>query len=451
VSLIAAPTLCVITNDLVAAAKSAKTYKYAYEAQDAAQEWADFFLGGLNLADKAGCGPLIKIPSKDDLIKRAFEPLSNAPDEVVPGGMNYESLPCPNKGCRGCKGPKCKKDDSDHNKDSSTKSSQPTPTSIHSQPEQSQETPKTTAPPKESPADATSPTSFATPMATLGCKGLAARYTYENSEMERRMRSYPIDVQSYRLEKRKPKKAKACDFDLTSFDYYSSSKLKAKNPRIYGFNDKHSCDNYDWGTPDATAKYESEHILEWQIVGGFFNKMGEDIKDDFDDPDPRKTGKVKFCEYWLESWRFRNKQLIDDPLLATPAPSPSSSVIPSSGSSHSPLQTPTVGLLPSNGSKSTSGSSSVVVQPPQGSSVGGGPLQRTPFHWLASQYPSKKMWVEEMPLLEKALTGENKEKVRKYFGAPHKANPGLTIDNVCSCSFRRRGKMESTMIYAKRK
>jgi hypothetical protein len=277
----------------------------------------------------------------------------------------------------------------------------------------------------------------------------AARAWQRDTHMRRTQKW--SDVQSYRLEKRKPKKAKACDFDLTSFDYYSSSKLKAKNPKIYGFNDKHSCDNYDWGTPDATAKYESEHILEWQVVGGFFNKMGEDIKDDFDDPDPRKTGKVKFCEYWLESWRFRNKQLIDDPLLATPAPSSSSSVIPSSGSSHSPLQTPTVGLLPSNGSKSTSGSSSVVVQPPQGSSVGGGSLQRTPFHWLASQYPSKKMWVEEMPLLEKALNGENKEKVRKYFGAPHKANPGLTIDNVCSCSFRRRGKMESTIIYAKRK
>ena len=113
----------------MAAARSAKAYKYAYEAQDAAQEWADFFLGGLNLAGQAGCGPLIKIPNKDDLIKKAFKPLSNAPDELIPGGMNYDGLPCPAKGCRGCKGPKCRNNDNNgnnnENKDASKTKSQP--------------------------------------------------------------------------------------------------------------------------------------------------------------------------------------------------------------------------------------------------------------------------------------------------------------------------------------
>jgi hypothetical protein len=350
------------------------------------------------------------------LVKRAFEPLSNAPDEVIPGGMNYESLPCPKKGCRGCKGPKCKSDDNNENNGVSRTNSHLAPTNIPSQPLQTEETPKTTQAPTKSALSSTLPSSSAIPTSTLGCKGLAARYTYEEtSEKERRMRSYPIDVKLHRLEKRKPKSVKACGFDLVSFDYYSSKALKAKNPKIYGFNIKASCDNYDWGNPDRTARYESEHVLEWQVVGGFFNKMGEDIKDDFDHPNPEETSTIKFCEYWRESWNFNEGQLMDNPLLAMPvAPSPSPGISPSIGTSPGSFQTPIIGLAPSNGSISASGSTPVAIQTPQVTPGGGGPQKRTPFHWLASQYPSKKMWVEEMPLLEKALNGENKEKVRGY-------------------------------------
>jgi hypothetical protein len=426
VSLIAALTLCVTTNELVAAAKSAKTYKYAYEEQDAAQEWADFFLGGLNLAEKAGCGPLIKIPSKDDLIKRAFEPLSNAPDEVVPGGMNYESLPCPKKGCRGCKGPKCKKEDSDDNIGGSKTGSQPNPKTIQSQPEQTHETPKTTQSPTQSSSLTTSVSSSDRPISTLGCKEVAALYTEEEiSETKRQTRSYPITLNKHRIEKRKPKEAKACNFLLESFDYPSAGDWgsTAITPKKYGFNTKDSCSNYDWGNPDSdpAVKYESEHVLEWQVVAGFFTQMGEDITDKFDHPNPEKSGKkIGFCDYWLESWNFtalvnKKDQEIDNPLLAMPAaPSPSPGVTSSMRPSLSMQPTPSMGSRPSNGSKDAPGSSSIPVQTPVPIPVGNGSQKRTPFKWLASQYPYSSnggMWLEEMPLLMKALNAPNKEKV----------------------------------------
>jgi uncharacterized FlaG/YvyC family protein len=90
------------------------------------------------------------------------------------------------------------------------------------------------------------------------------------------------------------------------------------------------------------------------------------------------------------------------------------STCPSIGTSPGSFQTSIIGLAPSNGTSSASGSTPVAIQTPQATPGGGGPQKRTPFHWLASQYPSKKMWVEEMPLLERVLNGENKEQVRKH-------------------------------------
>jgi hypothetical protein len=162
--------LCAETDNVVAAVKSAKAYKYAYEAQDAAQEWADFFLGGLNLADKAGCPSLIKMPSKDDLIKKAFEPLSNAADEAIPGGMKYQSLPCPKKGCRGCKGPKCSPSQQSHDNHGASKTGgHPGSTTIRSQAQPSHGTLKTTASLTKSSARSTLSRSVAMHTSTAGC------------------------------------------------------------------------------------------------------------------------------------------------------------------------------------------------------------------------------------------------------------------------------------------
>ncbi|KAI4681353.1 uncharacterized protein J4E84_007589 [Alternaria hordeiaustralica] len=71
-----------ITGGMVAAIRSAKAYKYAHEAQDAAQEWADFFLSGADFAGQAGCDS--PVPSREELIKKVFTPLVDAPDELVP-------------------------------------------------------------------------------------------------------------------------------------------------------------------------------------------------------------------------------------------------------------------------------------------------------------------------------------------------------------------------------
>jgi hypothetical protein len=158
----------------VAAVRSAKAYKYAYEAQDAAQQWADFFLGGLDFGGQAGCGALIKIPTKDDPIKKAFDPFTNAPDELIPGGMNYESLPCPAKGCKGCKGPNCKnKSDNEDNNDNNNPSltnGQPPEKTENSQIEHTSESPPTTTTTSTS-----SSTSSAFSTSTLDCKALAER------------------------------------------------------------------------------------------------------------------------------------------------------------------------------------------------------------------------------------------------------------------------------------
>jgi hypothetical protein len=63
----------------------------------------------------------------------------------------------------------------------------------------------------------------------------------------------------------------------------------------------------EWGdggkfTKATGAKYEVEHILEWQLVTGFFEWMSKSHyqgKRKYDDPDPKKTGKVDFCDYWV--------------------------------------------------------------------------------------------------------------------------------------------------------
>jgi hypothetical protein len=83
---------------MIAAVKTAKAYKYAYEAQDAAQEWANMIFGGLSTSQAAGCGvppfSLAKLAAK-------FLDFANVPDATLPGGLDYKGLPCPKGGCRG--------------------------------------------------------------------------------------------------------------------------------------------------------------------------------------------------------------------------------------------------------------------------------------------------------------------------------------------------------------
>lgn len=305
----------------MAAIRSAKAYKYACEAQDAAELWAEFFLSGTNFAGKAGCGPLI--PTKANLIKRAFDSLSDAPDEFIPGGINYEAFPCPSKGCKGCKGPKCRSSNGNGDESDSNTSAKPSPTEDGSSttinsPSQTTSAATTllvsSAPPKtslftlssassESTQPTSSTTSSATPSQTLDCKALAALAAEDEvPESNSRRRIYPIDLSLHHLHKRYgPKTVNACKIKFSSYSYPSSGEWGEPPPislKRYGFNQEDSCDDYKFDTPDPNAKYDTEHILEWKIVGGFFTQMGKDVTTDFPHPDPEEAKKgvtVKFC------------------------------------------------------------------------------------------------------------------------------------------------------------
>jgi hypothetical protein len=87
-----------IQGGMIAAVKTAKAYKYAYESHDAAQEWANMIFGGLSTSQAAGCGvppfSLAKLAAK-------FLDFANVPDDTLPDGFDYKGLPCPKGGCKG--------------------------------------------------------------------------------------------------------------------------------------------------------------------------------------------------------------------------------------------------------------------------------------------------------------------------------------------------------------
>ncbi|CAN9377082.1 unnamed protein product [Alternaria sp. RS040] len=382
-----------ITGGMVAAVRSAKAYKYAHEAQDAAQEWADFFLSGANFAEQAGCGPLI--PTKDNLIKKAFTPLVDAPDELVPGGMNYEDLPCPKRGCKGCKGPKCTNGSGNEGGDASRTTIQPAPTIGSTVPPQvttilsktSSGSLLSTAAMSSIISSSSSMSSTATP--SLSCQDLATLDKDEEIvEPEALRRSYPVDLTYHRLEKREPKKGYPCDgMLLASFDYPSTSEWGDHPPTRYGFNKRNSCDDYSSDSPDddESVKYETEHVLEWQTVWRFFDEMDQLITTKFSHPQPGNTAKLSFCQYWRESWMAKKQPLMEGP-------------------SSSPVATPDPAATPD--SKSTPGAAAtsdpVATPDPQ-------TRKRKPSDWLASQYPYRtgreEMWLDEMTLLEKNING----------------------------------------------
>jgi len=192
----------------------------------------------MDLAGQAGCPSLIK-PSKKDLIEKAFGHLSNTPDESIPGGMDYDGLPCPKKGCRGCKGPNCRNENNNNNNNNShgepsNTITQATWTTKHDQPTLKFSTVMSKATMVSSqtrnsvhPTSSTSSSSVMSsiaPVSTLGCKGMAAIYAsgYEEtpSDVPRR-RTYPIGLHRNPLEVRAPKSVKACNMDLAAFKYPS--------------------------------------------------------------------------------------------------------------------------------------------------------------------------------------------------------------------------------------
>ena len=109
------------------------------------------------------------------------------------------------------------------------------------------------------------------------------------------------------------------------------------------------------GTAGGNAKYEAEHILEWQLITGFFLDLNTKQGAVFDNPDPDHTkgAKVDFCEYWQSTWTLPGPQTFD---------------------------------LDGTGKK-------------------------TPFKWLAWAYPSTSRFPEELVLLHTDLNSPPKSNV----------------------------------------
>ncbi|KAF2177165.1 hypothetical protein K469DRAFT_810125 [Zopfia rhizophila CBS 207.26] len=101
-----------ITAGMKVSIQVAKAVKVAYEGMDAASAFADIMIGGVvpSLAQAAGCK--IGIPSRTDLMKKAYPPLSDVPDSVVPG-VNPDDLPCGRGGGRKKPNGKCEREDGD--------------------------------------------------------------------------------------------------------------------------------------------------------------------------------------------------------------------------------------------------------------------------------------------------------------------------------------------------
>ncbi|PVH71895.1 glycoside hydrolase family 18 protein [Cadophora sp. DSE1049] len=97
------------------------------------------------------------------------------------------------------------------------------------------------------------------------------------------------------IEKRAPKEIKICGA-LQNFDYPTDSKIP--NANVYGYEEPDNCNSFAWGNPLAgrvTGSYNSEHLLEAQLINEFFNYLDEELETL---PDPQSPGQnIRFCAY----------------------------------------------------------------------------------------------------------------------------------------------------------
>lgn len=82
-----------------------------------------------------------------------------------------------------------------------------------------------------------------------------------------------------------------------------------KDAKYYGFKKLDQCDDFEFEATDDPAAnsnskdYQIEHVLEWQLVTGFFDHLNNELgKDKFDNPEPKKTDKMDFCKFWKATW-----------------------------------------------------------------------------------------------------------------------------------------------------
>jgi hypothetical protein len=115
--------------------------------------------------------------------------------------------------------------------------------------------------------------------------------------------------------KRAPKSGKPCsasdnykDWELASWDYPSNGQLAA-DVKAWGWETQSSYCKYEWQdgktrNPSPPSNYDSEHVMEWQIVTDFFAQMQSKGGNKYEHPDPAQNkAATDFCTYWIESWK----------------------------------------------------------------------------------------------------------------------------------------------------
>ncbi|KAK2597436.1 hypothetical protein QQS21_005984 [Conoideocrella luteorostrata] len=90
----------------------------------------------------------------------------------------------------------------------------------------------------------------------------------------------------------------ACS-ETAKFRYPSDSSIP--NANIYGYHEPNNCNSFRWGNPlpsrVAGIEYNSEHILEAQMIKDFFLYINREHGAAFSNPIQGKTGNVEFCTY----------------------------------------------------------------------------------------------------------------------------------------------------------
>ncbi|KAI2643596.1 carbohydrate-binding module family 18 [Xylaria nigripes] len=105
------------------------------------------------------------------------------------------------------------------------------------------------------------------------------------------------------------KDSKLCGIPI-SIRYPTGGDPLVQNNAIYGFVRPDVCEDYEFGFPledrvstKPVTQYDSEHVLEFQLVQLFFNQLNNDLGP-FAHPDPTKSSKLTLCELVQEHWKI---------------------------------------------------------------------------------------------------------------------------------------------------
>ncbi|KAK8093699.1 Glycosyl hydrolases family 18 protein, partial [Apiospora hydei] len=100
-----------------------------------------------------------------------------------------------------------------------------------------------------------------------------------------------------KIEPRADKKISICG-SSQNFKYPSSGEIP--NANVYGYEDPDNCNSFAWGNPLAGrvtgTKYDTEHLLEAQMINEFFNYLNGELGQTL--PDPQAPAQnIRFCDY----------------------------------------------------------------------------------------------------------------------------------------------------------